>query len=199
GPQSGGFGPIPQNFTSTIFDDSAARSITSRFSRAPFTGSFRPAQPLSLLDGKSINGTWTLQIQNSGRRSTTTYDNWSLDITPGTAVTTSNHGNLMDQNASGTPGETTADAYSIPTPTGGTPFVAPFDQTTLPLIVPGPHVISSNVPGNPATSGNLVLDSAVSAIDVTFDRDMDPATFKPAQILRVVGPAGAVPGPYTVT
>jgi subtilisin-like proprotein convertase family protein len=201
GPQSGGFGPPPsQNgFSNTTFDDSAFRSINGRGARPPFTGSFRPAQPLSLLDGKSINGTWTLQIQNSGRRSTTTYDNWSLDITPGTAVTTSNHGNLMDQNANGTAGETAADVYSIPTPTGGTPFVAPFDQTTLPLIVPGPHVISSNVPGNPATSNNLVLNSAVSAIDVTFDRDMDPNTFKPAQILRVVGPAGAVPGPYTVT
>src|SRR5262249_47146054 len=68
-----------------------------------------------------------------------------------------------------------------------------------PLIVPGPHVISTDVPGAPAASNNLVLNSAVSAIDVTFDRDMDPATFKPAQILRVVGPAGTVPGPYTVT
>ena len=40
----------------------------------PFTGSFKPAQSLSLLQGESVNGTWTLQIQNSGRQSTTTYD-----------------------------------------------------------------------------------------------------------------------------
>jgi subtilisin-like proprotein convertase family protein len=199
GPQSGSFGPLPQNFTSTIFDDSAARSITSRASRAPYTGSFRPAQALSLLDGKSINGIWTLQIQNSGRGSTTTFDNWSLSITPGTAMTTSNHGNLMDQNGNGTPGETSGDVYSIPVPTSGTPFVAPFDQTTLPLIVSGPHVVSSDVPGATASSINLVLNSAVSAIDVTFDRDMNPATFTPAQVLSVIGPDGAVPGPYTVT
>ena len=34
---------------------------------------------------------------------------------------------------------------------------------------------------------------------MTFDRDMNPATFTSAQILSVVGPNGTIPGPYTVT
>ena len=50
----------------------------------------------------------------------------------------------MDQNADGTAGEAgPATSTRSPCRLGGTPFVAPFNQTTLPLIVPGPHVISS--------------------------------------------------------
>src|SRR5207248_3208234 len=130
--------------------------------------------------------------------STTTFNNWSLSITPGTIASASNTGNAMDQNANGVTGEATGDIYSIPTPLGGTPFAAPFDQTTLPLIVPGPHVISSHVPGAPVTSNNLVHDTAVSAIDVTFDRNMNPSTFKSAEVLSVIGPAGPITGPYTI-
>ena len=75
--------------------------------------------------GESINGTWTLEIENSGKGSTTTYESWSLSITPGTVTTTSNIGNLMDQNADGVTGETTLnaagtdDVYSIPMPANG--------------------------------------------------------------------------------
>ena len=209
GPQTRSFGPIPQNFTSTTFDDSAFRSISR--ARAPFTGSYRPAQPLSPLQGESINGTWMLQIQNSGAGSTTNYQSWSLSITPGTVTSPLTNGNLMDQNANGITGETSLnsqandDVYSIPTPLNGTPFVAPFNQTTLPLIVSGPHVISTaalDASGDTIaqTNGqNLALNTAVTGVDVTFDRDMNPATFTAAQVLSVVGPDGTVPGPYTVT
>ena len=118
----------------------------------------------------------------------------------------------MDQNADGVPGETTPnaagtdDVYSIPMPaSGSTPFVAPFNQTTLPLIVSGPYVASSvalDASGDviPQTNGqNLALNTTVTGIDVTFDRDMNPATFTAADVLSVVGPDGTVPGPYTVT
>src|SRR5262249_20981567 len=146
-----GFGTNSQNFTNTTFDDGALRSITSRQSQAPFSSppSYRPQQPLSKLQKQSINGIWTLEIQNSGRGSVTTFNNWSLRITPGTPTTSTSDGNTMDQNADGSAGDTGADVYSIPTPVGGTPFVAPFSQTTLPLIVPGPHVVDSHIPGAP--------------------------------------------------
>ena len=42
------------NFTNTTFDDAGLRSINSFQSRAPFTGTFRPAQPLSTLPGKPV-------------------------------------------------------------------------------------------------------------------------------------------------
>ena len=89
---------------------------------------------------------------------------WSLNITPGTVATSQNvTGNLMDQNANGTAGESPPDVYAA----HSTPLTTerarrspgPFSQDTLPLIVPGPHVVSSNVPGSPATADNLVLNA----------------------------------------
>jgi subtilisin-like proprotein convertase family protein len=43
-----------------IFDDDAGRSIASR--SAPFAGPSRPQTPLGRLDGRSIRGTWRLQV-----------------------------------------------------------------------------------------------------------------------------------------
>src|SRR5262249_21603893 len=74
----------------------------------------------------------------------------------------------------------------------GTYFRPAFSQDTLPIIVPGPHVVRSGVPGNPVTSDNLVLNGTVSSIDVVFDRDMDPRTFDGSKVLRMMGPAGSI-------
>ena len=55
----------------------------------------------------------------------------------------------MDQNANGTAGQA-SDFYAAPQPlaaTSTTPFLGPFNQDTLPLIVPGPHVVSSTPTG----------------------------------------------------
>ena len=71
-------------------------------------------------------------------------------------------------------------------------------DVTLPVIVPGPHVIGSSVTGGTGAD-NEVLNGTVSAIDVTFDRNMNPATITPASVLRVMGPAGQIAGPFTVS
>ena len=75
-------------------------------------------------------------------------------------------GNEMDQNADGQPGELTLDQYAAPRPLNGTPFQSPYDPTTLPIIVPGPSIISTaalDANGNPIpqqTDGeNLALDT----------------------------------------
>ncbi|HMO37001.1 MAG TPA: proprotein convertase P-domain-containing protein, partial [Gemmatales bacterium] len=44
------------NFVNTVLDDQAANPISA--GTAPFTGSFRPEQPLSAFHGISGNGTW---------------------------------------------------------------------------------------------------------------------------------------------
>lgn len=44
------------NYTGTIFDDSATTPIAS--GAAPFTGSFQPDSPLSVFNGKNAAGTW---------------------------------------------------------------------------------------------------------------------------------------------
>lgn len=53
-------GGAGDNFTNTIFNDGAATAITA--GSAPFTGSFRPEQPLSTFNGINASGVWTLRI-----------------------------------------------------------------------------------------------------------------------------------------
>ena len=52
-----------QNFANTVFNDEAATAVNG--GTAPFTGSFRPQQPLSTFDGESSSGLWTLEIRDS--------------------------------------------------------------------------------------------------------------------------------------
>ncbi len=49
------------------------------------------------------------------------------------------------------------------------------------------------------SSDNLILNGTVNAIDVTFDRDINAATFTAADVVSISGPAGAISGPFTVT
>ncbi|CAN5334017.1 hypothetical protein BH09PLA1_BH09PLA1_27360 [soil metagenome] len=64
------------NFTNTIFDDSAATSITA--GTAPFAGSYRPETPLSALNGQNANGTWLLRVQDAATQDTGTLNSWSI-------------------------------------------------------------------------------------------------------------------------
>ena len=124
----------------------------------------------------------------------------------------------MDQNADGTPdenavttsfiGTTPGDVYAVPTPQpatsiaffGATSILSPpFNQNTLPLIVPGPQVLATSVPGGDSANGNLITDGTTSTLNVTFDRPMQVSTFTPAQIVQIMGPTGPVSGPWTVT
>ncbi len=68
-----------QNYTGTTFDDEAATAIDS--GAAPFTGHFKPRQPLSSFDGRPASGAWTLEIQDIGSGDTGTLTSWSLTAT----------------------------------------------------------------------------------------------------------------------
>ncbi len=176
-PQFSAFGT---NLTNTTFTDSGVAISTGT---APYTGSFLPAQPLgTTLQGQSLNGTWELLVTNQSGVNPGSITSFSVTIEAGTPTTAAVGGNQMDQKANGTHA-----GYSIPNGSG-----------TLPLIVSGPHIVSSSVPGAPATSDNLVQNATVSAIDVVFDRNMQASSFTAADVLRVIGPDGLVPGPYTV-
>ena len=72
-------GGTGENFAGTTFDDEAAASITA--GSAPFSGSFRPEQLLSMLDGKNANGVWQLEIDDQAAVDTGTLNSWSLTIT----------------------------------------------------------------------------------------------------------------------
>jgi large repetitive protein len=194
-----------QNFNTTTFTDAAG--IPIRFGAAPFNGPFRPDQALNnTLRGRTAFGNWTLQIQDTQAGNSGTLLNWSMTIQTGSLPSTPGlqTGNLMDQNANGTPGES-GDFYATPMPlNGGSAFNAPYDNATVPIIIAGPHFIDTvAVLGNgtqaPLPVGqadnpdNLVTDNTVSGLDVTFDRDMNAATFTAAKVLQIMGPAGLVP------
>ena len=144
------------------------------------------------------------------------------DPTDGTGATLVT-GNFMDQNADGVGGEnpttftgqeTPNDTFAAPSPTDSSQstfanlgfFTPSYTADTLPIQIPGPHVLSSTSQGGTTTSsGTLVLNATTTFIDVTFDRDMDPTSFTPAQILSFIGPVGAigpngaVPASFTIT
>ncbi len=75
----GGFG---DNLFDTVFDDSAARSISSILPHeSPFTGTFRPLEPLSAFDGEDANGIWTLEIRDDANGDIGVLNSWSLTLT----------------------------------------------------------------------------------------------------------------------
>ncbi len=118
-------------------------------------------------------------------------------------------GNLMDQNANGVAGEfptqgppkaSGGDTYAAPSPANNGPnFLAPYNQLTLPIVVPGPHIVSTFVSGSPAAPDNLVSSGFANSIDIVFDRDMDPNSIDFQSVLRMVGPAGPIDGPFSIT
>ena len=122
--------------------------------------SFRPDSPLSALPlaANQLNGTWTLKITNSSTLNFGTLANWSLrlqtgvfssSLTPNDPTFSGSLGNAMDQLQQGFTGSLTRDPtsiFAVPNPVGGAPLAVtppflspPYDPTTLPLIIPGPH------------------------------------------------------------
>ena len=103
-------------------------------------------------------------------------------------------GAWMDQDFNALVAEFPNDIYRTPAPVTATQslFQPPYDPTTLPLIVPGPKVVSTRAVGGTGSVDNLVLNRTVSALDVVFDRDMDQLSFTPDDIVRFVGPAGLI-------
>ncbi len=69
-------GSSGDNFIGTVFDDAATTAISA--GTAPFTGSFRPESPLSVLNGTPSYGNWTLKAVDSAGSDTGTIDSWSI-------------------------------------------------------------------------------------------------------------------------
>lgn len=88
-------GGVGDNLVNTVFDDSAAVPISA--GAAPFTGSFRPEEPLSVFNGKTSaasNGEWLLYVFDIfPSLDNGVLVNWSLDISVGElALTTDEYG-----------------------------------------------------------------------------------------------------------
>src|SRR5690606_28111065 len=89
---------------------------------APFTGSFIPQELLAAFNGTFADGLWTLRIEDEFGVDIGSLASWSLDIT------------------------TTTGSFTFRQPANAVPYFAPaFDPSTLPLIIPGPYVVSTRV------------------------------------------------------
>ncbi len=76
--QRGGAG---KNYTNTTFDDQAATAVAQ--GSAPVTGSFRPDSPLSVYNGTSGLGYWTLFVYSTAPGLSGTLLSWGLSIQAG--------------------------------------------------------------------------------------------------------------------
>ena len=182
-------------------------------------------QPFAVngLDGGRVNGTYTLTIDDDQANNTGTLTGWSVTIDSVLPTLVFQTGDPMDQNADGTTDEnpltlpdgytglTPGDVYAVPTPQLTAPVTfttaqsilsPPFNQNTLPLIVTGPQVVTTQAVGtsgqvSTGTGDDLLTDDSTSQFDVTFDRPIQTSTFTPSQVLSIMGPIGSITGPQT--
>ncbi len=89
-------GFLGPNYDDTIFDDEAAQSINE--GSPPYAGSYRPAAPLSALDGTSALGTWKLEVYDLWF-DPGTLNSWSLLIIPHPPRVTVSDADLVEGNA----------------------------------------------------------------------------------------------------
>jgi hypothetical protein len=102
-------------------------------------------------------------------------------------------GEEMDQSGTAVATKDPRTSYVVGQPTGVTDYV----MGTLPLNVPGLHITATqaiNSSGTVISSGtnNLVLDTSVSALQLTYDRNIQVSSFTISQILGIFGPAGTI-------
>jgi subtilisin-like proprotein convertase family protein len=79
--QNFGSGATNCTGTFTVFDDSSPTSFASiAETGAPYDGTYSPEQPLSVLNGKSIQGTWNLIVTDPNAGDIGTLYCWQLQI-----------------------------------------------------------------------------------------------------------------------
>jgi subtilisin-like proprotein convertase family protein len=71
-------GNFGNDFIGTVFDDEAPTHIGA--ASPPFTGRFRPEQPLATADGLDAAGTWSLRAVNDAGTTPGTLGSWRLDL-----------------------------------------------------------------------------------------------------------------------
>jgi subtilisin-like proprotein convertase family protein len=77
------------NYYNTTFDDEAAIPITS--GSPPFTGSYRPEQPLSTFDYLPLAGSWVLEVNDNAAGDTGQLASWCLIFQRGLVIGANNN------------------------------------------------------------------------------------------------------------
>ncbi|HEX8148922.1 MAG TPA: S8 family serine peptidase [Pyrinomonadaceae bacterium] len=104
--QAGGASNSGNNFCNTVLDDDTANGSIQSVTAAqnPYTGTFKPANPLSAFDGENPNGTWLLNASDVGATDVGNVTAFSLDITafscPASPTSTIS-GRITDANGNG--------------------------------------------------------------------------------------------------
>ena len=146
------------NFCNTMLDDSGSTSVQGLGpGNAPFTGTYRPAFPLSKFAGEDASGTWTLHVVDIAQGDTGSVRAWSLVITPATCCP------ILTVSPSTLPNAAAAIAYSQTiSASGGT---APYTfSLTLGALPPGLSLSSTGVlSGTPTVTG--AFSFTITAID----------------------------------
>jgi large repetitive protein len=181
------------NYTNTIFDDDGALTLASDLPPHSDPGRYRPFESLQQLRQAPTNGNWKLEVIDNVAGDQGVINNWSLTFTTATLVTTNSPGNKHDQDSDGVEGELDQDQFAMPNPVANTPFALPYVSGSLPIIIPGPHVLNTRPTGQAPSTDNLVKNTTANSFDVEFDRVMDSSTFTPADIIRITGPLGDIP------
>jgi subtilisin-like proprotein convertase family protein len=81
---SANHGSSGDDYTNTVFDDSAALAISS--GTPPFSGTFRPDQPLSSFYPKPATGNWKLEVVDSYSGDGGSLNSWKLEVFPVEAI-----------------------------------------------------------------------------------------------------------------
>ena len=71
-------GGTGDHYAATVFSDAAATAITA--GTAPFTGAFRPEEPLASLVGRPVSGAWSLEITDDTAGATGIFRDYQLVV-----------------------------------------------------------------------------------------------------------------------
>src|SRR5439155_928456 len=83
------------------------KSVVLSAGNPPFTGLFRPEQPLAAFIGTQLAGAWTLRVEDLFTLDTGTLNGWSISFldASGNPITVNQAGTSMDQDADARVGE----------------------------------------------------------------------------------------------
>ncbi len=158
-------GSSGDNYTNTVFDDQATATIAS--GTAPFTGSFKPDNPLSVINGLAAAGAWQLKVVDAANSDTGSIQNWSLNFTyqPRTCGPSAKY--LSN---------TFTDVCSVGGTGGGNGAIEQGEDITMPVTIRNDGavtltgitgVITTSTPGVYVTGGTAAFPDVASGLSVT--------------------------------